>query len=167
MGVPEGFKGLLANLCVGSTVHHDHDEEHDVASNTSRLLVVNIECIGRTQLTALDVDKVHIVGSGVDHTPECHGISDLTMEPDVFIRREEPGELGTNDTDHVAKHRDQDKTTIESENETGTTGDPDRESQGVETGELCVRVLRVPTICENSDVCTVPEDVEDWRVRPV
>jgi hypothetical protein len=74
--------------------------------------------------SSLDVDEVDIVGSGVHHGPEGHGIGHLPMEPDIFIGREQPGELGTNDTDDVAKHRKEDETTVVGENKTSPTGSP-------------------------------------------
>lgn len=46
------------------------------------------------------------MGGCMDHTPEGHGVSDLTMEPDVFVRREEPLEFRTNNTDDITEHRD-------------------------------------------------------------
>jgi hypothetical protein len=46
------------------------------------------------------------------------------MEPDVFIGREQPGELGTNDTDDIAEHWEEDETSVVGENETGSTGCP-------------------------------------------
>jgi hypothetical protein len=74
--------------------------------------------------SSLDVDEVDIVGSGMYHGPECHGIGHLPMEPDVFIGREQPGELGTNDTDDVAKHWEEDETSVVGENKTSPTGCP-------------------------------------------
>lgn len=56
----------------------------------------------------LHVDKIDVVGSCMHHCPKCHGIRDLTVEPDILVRGEEPGELGPNDTDDVAQHGDQD-----------------------------------------------------------
>jgi hypothetical protein len=49
VSVPERLKALLANFCMGGTVHDDHDEQHDMASDTARLAVVDIEGIGRTE----------------------------------------------------------------------------------------------------------------------
>jgi hypothetical protein len=46
------------------------------------------------------------------------------MEPDVFIGRKQPGELGTNDTDDVAKHWKEDETTVVGENKASPTGCP-------------------------------------------
>lgn len=41
--VPESLEALVANLMVGGRVHKDHDEEHEVASDASSLLVVDIK----------------------------------------------------------------------------------------------------------------------------
>lgn len=42
MCVPKCLKALIANLPVGGRVHENHDEEHEMASDSSRLLVVDI-----------------------------------------------------------------------------------------------------------------------------
>ena len=42
MGIPEDFKSLVANLLVGGRVHKNHDKEHEVASNTAGLSVVDL-----------------------------------------------------------------------------------------------------------------------------
>ncbi len=49
VSVPERLEALLANFCVGGTVHEDHDEQHDMASDTARLAVVDVEGIRRTE----------------------------------------------------------------------------------------------------------------------
>ena len=74
--------------------------------------------------SALNVDKVDVVGSGVDHRPECHGICDLTVEPDIFVRGEEPGKLGPNYTQDIAQHREQDEATVQCQYQSSTTGSP-------------------------------------------
>ena len=75
------------------------------------------------------------------HCPEGHGVCDLPMEPNVFIGGEQPGELGTNDADNIAKHWKEDKTPSIGENETGTTRSPDREREAIQSVELLIRFL--------------------------
>ena len=41
--VPESLKALVANLVVRRGVHEDHDQEHEVAGDASRLRVVNVQ----------------------------------------------------------------------------------------------------------------------------
>ena len=41
------------------------------------------------------------------------------MEPDILIGREEPGQGRTDEAKDVAQHRDEDQTSIESEDKTG------------------------------------------------
>lgn len=89
----------------------------------------------------LDIDKVDIVGRGVDHRPESHGIGDLPVEPDVLIGREKPGHLGADDLDNIAQHRDEDKTAVECEDQTGTPGRPYGELEPVEGSKLRVGLL--------------------------
>ena len=42
--VPESLEALIANLVVRSGVHEEHDEEHEVAGDASRLGVMNVKC---------------------------------------------------------------------------------------------------------------------------
>ena len=42
VGVPECLKALFADLLVGGCVHHEHDKEHEVASDATGLRVVNL-----------------------------------------------------------------------------------------------------------------------------
>ena len=80
----------------------------------------------------LNVEEVDVVSSGVDHGPECHGVGDLPVEPDVLVGGEEPGNAGADNTDNVAQHWHENETTIERKDETCTTRDPDRPSEGVQ-----------------------------------
>jgi hypothetical protein len=43
MGVPECFKALMANLVMRGRVHEQHNQQHEVASDASRLSVMNIQ----------------------------------------------------------------------------------------------------------------------------
>jgi hypothetical protein len=63
------------------------------------------------------------------------------MEPNVFIGGEQPGELGTDDTDDIAKHRKENKTTGIGQSETGPTRRPDREREAIQSVEFLVRFL--------------------------
>ena len=42
MGVPESLKALVTNLVMGSAVHENHDEEHEVSGDTTGLGVVDV-----------------------------------------------------------------------------------------------------------------------------
>ena len=82
------------------------------------------------------------MSGGVDHGPESHRVGDLTVEPDVLVGGEEPGDAGANDTNDVAQHGDEDQATIEGKDETGTAGRPDGPGEAVESGQLLVGSLR-------------------------
>jgi hypothetical protein len=56
----------------------------------------------------LNVEEVDVVGGRVYHGPESHGVSDLPVEPNVFVCREEPLQLGTDDADDVSEHGNED-----------------------------------------------------------
>lgn len=160
VGVPESLEALLTNPLVGGGVHEDHDEEHEVTSDSSGLGVVDLEGKLLTNLSALDIDEVNVMGGSVNHSPESQGVGHLTMEPDVLISREEPLELGPNNTDDVAEHGDEDHATIEGQDETGTTGSPDGVFETVEGSQVVVGLLGVPTPAEEEKVYPVPDDIE-------
>ena len=79
----------------------------------------------------------------MDHGPEGHGIGDLPVEPDVLIGREGPGELGTDDTNDVSQHREEDKTTIVCKNQASTSRGPNGEPEGVQASQSQIRSLGV------------------------
>jgi hypothetical protein len=95
----------------------------------------------KKRTSSLNIEEVDVVGSGVDHCPEGHGVCDLSMEPDVFIGGEQPSEFGTNDADDVAEHWKENETTVVSENKTSPTRRPDREFETIESVEFLVRFL--------------------------
>lgn len=165
MGVPESLEALLADLVVGGRVHDDHEEEHDMTGDSTRLLVVDVKGISRTELATLDVDKVDIVGSSVDHCPESHRVRDLTMEPNVLICGEEPSHVRANDPDNVPEHGDEDEEAIETQDETSTPRSPHGEFERVETCKSGICHLGVPSIGKSSEMETVKDDVEQEAAR--
>ena len=54
MSIPERLKTLLTYFRMGGGVHEDHNEQHYMASNTSRLAVVDINRIFRTDFYKQD-----------------------------------------------------------------------------------------------------------------
>lgn len=73
VSIPERFETLLANFCMGGTVHDDHDEEHDMASDTTRLAVVDIEGIARTDFCKVgERFKFQAEGTGATHGVSRH-----------------------------------------------------------------------------------------------
>ena len=77
----------------------------------------------------------------MDDCPESQRVSDLFVEPNVFIDREQPCKLGADDSNDVAQHWDKDKAAIKGKNETSTTRNPDGESQGVECSQARISYL--------------------------
>lgn len=55
MGVPEGLEALLSDAVVRGCVHEHHAQQHNVARNTARLLVVDVQGKSGTKLGPLDV----------------------------------------------------------------------------------------------------------------
>jgi hypothetical protein len=125
MSVPKGFETLGADLLVSRGVHENHNQQHEVAGDASWLGVMDLLGSLLANLGALDVDEVNVVSGSVDDSPEKHRISDLTMEPDILVGREGPGEFRTNDSDDIAQHGEQDETAVISQNETSSTRRPD------------------------------------------
>jgi hypothetical protein len=64
------------------------------------------------------------------------------VEPDVLVGGEGPGQLGTDDTDNVSQHREQDKASIVRKDQTGTSRGPDREPKSVKACQSRVGCLR-------------------------
>ena len=81
VSVPEGFEGLLTDLVVCGGVHEEHTEEHDVASDTASLGVVNLDSSFRPDLTTLHVEEIHVVGGDMDAGEDEQRVGDLSMEP--------------------------------------------------------------------------------------
>ena len=50
VSVPESFETLVADFVVRRGIHEDHDEKHEVASDASRLRVVDVQGDLRTDL---------------------------------------------------------------------------------------------------------------------
>lgn len=92
--------------------------------------------------SAFDIEEVDIMSRGMNHSPKEHLICDLTMEPDVFIRREQPCQLGTNDADDIAEHGEEEKAAIEGEDQACTTGTPDGPGKTIQSFQFLVCFLR-------------------------
>lgn len=181
MCVPEGLETLVANLVMCGGVHQQQAEKHEVAGDTTGLSVVDIEGGDFPELQTLNVDEVDIVGGGVHDGPENHGISDLTMEPNVLIGGEKPCKPWANDTDDVAQHWEENKTAIVSKNETCTARDPDGIRERVEGAQVWViglcqsqrciletsytAHLRPPPVDEPHNVRSVEENIEYQPAR--
>ena len=57
VGVPECLIGLFANIGVGSSEHHKHAEEHDMARNAACLGIVYLYCCLRSYLISLNIEE--------------------------------------------------------------------------------------------------------------
>jgi hypothetical protein len=78
-------------------------------SSVSRVSDLNFKPEGKASRTAsLDIDKVDVVGGSVDHCPKGHRVGDLTVEPNVLIGGEKPGEFRPDDTNDISQHREED-----------------------------------------------------------
>lgn len=155
VSVPEYFEALLTDLVVCSCVHQEHNEKHEMACDATRLGIMDLLGGLLANLSALDVDKVDIVGGGMKHCPESHRVSDLTVEPDILICWEEPCQLGPDNSDDISKHWDENQAAVVSQNETSTTGSPDRPLQCVEASQLLISCLTPPSVGKETDMRTI------------
>lgn len=57
VGIPERLERLLANSMMGSGVHQQHAEEHDVAGDTTGLSVVDLYGKDRSNLGSLNIEE--------------------------------------------------------------------------------------------------------------
>jgi hypothetical protein len=165
MSVPECLEALSSNFLVGGAVHQDHDEQEGVTGDAAWLSVVNLQGGLGTDLSALDIDEIDVMSSGVDHSPERQRVSHLSVEPDVLVRWEEPHHPGTNHANDVPQHGDEDHESVVCENQTCTTACPDRELEAVQSSEPLVRLLRVPAVPEHSEVRAIPQEIEEQPPR--
>lgn len=103
VSIPESFKGLLSNLVVCGGVHEQHAQQHDVASNTACLSVVDLNRCDRSDLCPLNVEEVDIVGKNVDASEDQHCVGTLSVEPDRLIEWKKL-ELGSNEAHQISAH---------------------------------------------------------------
>lgn len=160
VSVPKRLETLVADLVVRGGVHQHHDQEHEMTSDAPGLRVVDLQSNLLSDLSAFDVEKVDIVSGSMDHSPESHRVGDLTVEPDVLVGREQPLNLGSDDTNDIPKHGKENKTSVEGKNETCTTGGPYGPRQSIESSKLRVGCLSVPPITKEEKVETIEDNVE-------
>jgi hypothetical protein len=67
MCVPESLKRLLSYPVMGSGIHKQHAEQHDVPSNASGLGVVDLKSNLWSNLALLNVVEVDIMSRSVDN----------------------------------------------------------------------------------------------------
>src|SRR5262245_6295350 len=104
-----------------------------MASDATGLRVVDLQGGDGTNLVLLDVEEVDVVGGGVADGEEEHGVGELAMHPQVLVEGQE-ADLGPQPAHDGAADGEQDEHGVDAEDKTGTSGDPDGECEGVETG---------------------------------
>lgn len=63
VGIPESLKALVTNLVMGSGVHQEHDEQHEVTRDATGLRVMDIQCKFGSHLCNERQNKKGVVGS--------------------------------------------------------------------------------------------------------
>ena len=82
------------------------------------------------------------MGRSVDDAPKEHLVCDLTMEPYVLVGWKEPCQFRTDDTNNVTEHGQEDETTVEGQDKTGTARRPDGPSKAIQRSQLLVSLLQ-------------------------
>lgn len=141
---------------MGGGVHQEHAQQHDMASDTTGITIVDLQGGERSGLEFLDIEEVDIMGSGMDNGEEEQAICNLSMEPLRLVQRQ-PSNLGSHNTQDGPAHRKQYQAAIIGENQTSTTRNPDRVFKAVEKGQTRVLGLLDPSVCEKTPVRTIPE----------
>lgn len=71
--------------------------------------------------------------SSVERGKEKHRVGELAMEPQILVEGKEP-KLWANNTDERPADREKNEHAIDSQDETGTTGNPDGVFERVKAG---------------------------------
>jgi hypothetical protein len=130
---------------VSGGVHEQHAKKHDMASNATRLCVVNLKSRHGTNLGLLDIEEVDVVGCGVQDGEEEHRVCKLPMHPQVFIEWQE-SQLRSNDAHDGTTDGKKDEHTVYTQDETSTTRDPNGELKGIQAGQTGIGRLFPPNI---------------------
>jgi hypothetical protein len=111
-----------------------------VSSDSTRLSVVNLECNLRSHLHSFNVEEaVHplvpnkrilllylldVMRGGMNDRKDQHGVSDLSVKPLRFVERY-PSSLWSKPTEDISAHGHDDDHCINTQNQTGTSRNPD------------------------------------------
>jgi hypothetical protein len=135
MSVPEGLKGLLTDLVMGSGIHEKHAKTHDVPGDTSCFCIMNLDSSDLSNLCSLNVEEaafvsislcergsdiLDIMGGGVENGVDEHRICYLSMEPLRFIKRQKP-DLRSDKSQDIPTHWKQNHGAIYGKNETSAS----------------------------------------------
>ena len=118
-------------------------------------------------LNFLDGNVLDVVSTHVNAGKEEYGIGDLSMEPLRFIEGK-PAELRSNHPKDVAAHGQQDHGDIDGKGQARTAREPDRISQGIQSGQTSISGLFIPEKdCESiiASMITIPVN-ENQRHLP-
>lgn len=100
---------------MGGCEHEQHAQQHDMASDTTGLLIMNLKSGNGSNLGEFDVVEVDVVSACVEAGEEKHGVGELTMHPQVLVEWEETN-LGSNPTHDSSAYGEKDKHAVDTEN---------------------------------------------------
>jgi hypothetical protein len=97
MCVPERFERLLAYAVMGRGVHEENTQQHDMASDATRLRIVDLHGGFRPNLVPLDIEEVDVMCTDVKNGEKQERVSALAVEPLRLVQGEE-SEFRTNES---------------------------------------------------------------------
>jgi len=86
-----------------------------MTSDTTGLLIMNLESGNGSNLGKFDVVEVDVVSACVEAGEEKHGVGELAMHPQILVEWEEAN-LGSNPTHDSSAYREKDKHAVDAEN---------------------------------------------------
>lgn len=106
MCVPERLERLLAYAVMCRGVHEEHTQQHDMASDATRLRIVDLHGGFRPNLVPLDVEEVDVMCTDVKNGEKQERVSALAVEPLRLVQGEE-SEFRANESQQIPAHRQQ------------------------------------------------------------
>ena len=89
-----------------------------VGGDATSIAVMDGEGVEGTDLSALNVVKIDVVGGGVDAGKEKHRVGNLPVEPDVLIKRQPPY-LGADPAHDGTADGEEDEGSVDAQHEAG------------------------------------------------
>lgn len=132
VGVPKSLERLLSYLMVCGGVHEQHDQKHDVASNTACLSIMDLDSRDRSDLALLDVEEVDVVSTYVDRGEHQQGVGALPMKPLRLVERK-PLELGSQKSHEIPAHGQENQEHVYGQDKSCSSRQPYRKCECVES----------------------------------
>jgi hypothetical protein len=103
MCVPECLERLLAYAVVCRGIHEEHTQQHDMASDATRLRIVDLHGGFRPNLGPLDIEEIDVMCTDVSNGENQERVSALAVEPLRLVQGKE-SEFRTNEPQQIPAH---------------------------------------------------------------